>query len=102
MPQYTPYEYDSSPSFPSGHVSFAFTTATSLSLQYKKWYVVAPAFLYAGVVGYSRVHLGAHYPSDVLGGALVGAGSSLLSYKANQWLKKKWKRKTQEKFSFAY
>lgn len=97
-PQYKPYEYDSSPSFPSGHTSMAFTMATSLSLQYKKWYVVAPAFLYAGAVAYSRIHLGAHYPSDVIAGALIGAGSSFASYKINQWLRQKWKRKTEQNF----
>lgn len=33
------------------------------------------------MVGYGRIYFGLHYPSDVLGGALVGAGSSLLVYK---------------------
>ncbi|HQE12891.1 MAG TPA: phosphatase PAP2 family protein [Flavipsychrobacter sp.] len=93
-PQYTPYEYDKSPSMPSGHTSFAFATATCLSLEYKKWYVVVPAYLYAGAVGYSRIHLGAHYPSDVLVGALVGAGSSFASYKISNWLHKKWEKRT--------
>jgi membrane-associated phospholipid phosphatase len=97
-PQYTPYEHDSSPSFPSGHSSYAFATATSLSLQYKKWYAVVPAYLWAGGVAYSRIHKGAHYPSDVLVGALVGAGSAYLSYKGNQWLKARWKKKTQQRF----
>lgn len=97
-PQYTPYEYDTSPSMPSGHTSFAFATATNLSLEYKKWYVVVPSFLYAGAVGYSRVHLGVHYPSDVVVAALVGAGSSYASYKAVQWFKRKWERKSSEKF----
>lgn len=72
-------------SFPSGHTSVAFATATSLALTHKKWYIVLPAYLWAGSVGYSRMYLGKHYPSDVLGGAVVGAGSSLLSH----WLSKK-------------
>lgn len=98
-PEYQPHEYDSSPSFPSGHVSFAFTTATSLSLEYRKWYVVLPAYLWAGSIGYSRIHLGAHYPSDVLAGALVGAASGYISYKGNQMLKRWWAKKTKERFA---
>lgn len=72
-----------SPSFPSGHTSAAFATATSLSLAYPKWYVIAPSFLWAGAVGYSRMELGVHYPSDVLVGALIGVGSSFLMWKVN-------------------
>ncbi|MFM6946036.1 MAG: phosphatase PAP2 family protein, partial [Flavobacteriales bacterium] len=67
-----------SPSFPSGHTSEAFATATSLSLAFPKWYVIAPAYIWAGAAGYSRMHLGVHYPSDVLVGALIGAGSAWL------------------------
>jgi membrane-associated phospholipid phosphatase len=66
-------------SFPSGHTSQAFAVATTLSLQYRKWYVTVPAYLWAGAVGYSRMYLGKHYPSDVLAGAVVGAGSSYVS-----------------------
>lgn len=68
-----------SPSFPSGHTSMAFSTATSLTLAYPKWYVIVPAYLWAGSVSYSRMHLGVHYPSDVLVGAIVGSGSAFLS-----------------------
>jgi membrane-associated phospholipid phosphatase len=67
-------------SFPSGHTSSAFALATSLSLACPKWYVVAPSFVYACAAGYSRMHLGVHYPSDVLAGAIVGAGSAVLSH----------------------
>jgi len=67
------------PSFPSGHTSVAFSTASSLTIAYPKWYVYVPAFLWAGAVGYSRMHLGVHYPSDVLVGAIIGSGSTFLS-----------------------
>ena len=40
-----------SPSFPSGHTSEAFSTATSLSLVYPKWYVITPLFIWASAVG---------------------------------------------------
>lgn len=83
-----------SPSFPSGHTSQAFSTATSLSIAFPKWYVIAPAFTWASAVGYSRMYLGVHYPSDVIGGAIVGAGSAWLTYKANQWLQGKHKHHT--------
>jgi membrane-associated phospholipid phosphatase len=80
-------------SFPSGHTSVAFSTATSLSMAYPKWYVIAPSFVWASAVGYSRLHLGVHYPTDVLAGAVLGSGSAYLTYKANKWLNKKKSRK---------
>jgi len=67
-------------SFPSGHTTGAFATATAISLTYKKWYVVAPAYMYAGLVGYSRMRLGVHYPTDVLGGMVVGIGCGFLTW----------------------
>ena len=76
-------------SFPSGHTSTAFATATSLSMAFPKWYVIAPSFAYAGAVGYSRMYLGVHYPSDVLTGAAIGIGSALLSFQLQLWLQKK-------------
>lgn len=80
-------------SFPSGHTSNAFCTATSFSLNFKRWYYVVPAFAWAGVVGYSRMHLGVHYPSDVLAGALLGAGSAYATYQVNKVLKRHFESK---------
>lgn len=74
---------------PSGHTSAAFCTATSLSLVFPKWYVIAPAYLYAGAVGYARMYQGVHYPTDVFVGAIVGAGSAWLAYKVEKCLDKK-------------
>ena len=80
-------------SFPSGHTSSAFTLATSLSLAFPKWYVIAPAYLYASAAGYSRMHLGVHYPSDVLAGAIVGAGSAVLSNYLQRKISTQYSRK---------
>jgi undecaprenyl-diphosphatase len=80
-------------SFPSGHTSEAFSMATSLSMKYHKWYVVVPAFAYAGLSGYSRLYLGVHYPTDVLAGALVGSGSAWIACKLNQWLQRDKRKK---------
>lgn len=65
-------------SFPSGHTSAATSTAMALSRAYPKWYVIAPSILWAGSVGYSRMYLGLHYPTDVAAGAVIGTGSALL------------------------
>ncbi len=82
-----------SPSFPSGHTSDAFALATSVSISYPKWYVIAPLYTWAGAVGYSRMHLGVHYPSDVLAGAVLGTFSAYLSYKASEWLNQKHRKR---------
>lgn len=82
-------------SFPSGHTSAAFCLATEVSLRYRKWYIIGPALLYAGSVGWARMYQGLHYPSDVLAGAVVGAGSAWLSWKLQQWMQgRKEKKKT--------
>jgi undecaprenyl-diphosphatase len=76
-------------SFPSGHTTVAFATATSVSLTYRKWYAVVPAYLYAGMIGYSRMRLGVHYPSDVLGGIIIGTGAGFLTWKLDKMIKRK-------------
>lgn len=80
-----PYTIEKDASFPSGHTSTAFALAASVSMQNKKWYVVVPAYAWAASVGYSRMYLGEHYPTDVLAGAAIGIGSAYLS----NWLTKK-------------
>ena len=71
------------PSFPSGHTVLAFATATSLALEYKKWYVTGPAYLWAASVGLSRMYLGKHYPTDVLAGMAIGILSGIITHRYN-------------------
>lgn len=61
-------------SFPSGHAATSFAVATSLTLSDGRW--AAPSLAWATAVSVSRVWHGVHYPSDVLVGAAVGAGSA--------------------------
>lgn len=89
-----PDQLETDYAFPSGHTSTAFATATSLALTTKKWYVTVPAFAWSAGVGYSRIYMGQHYPSDVIMGALVGSGSALICHWASKQLSKRKKIKT--------
>lgn len=59
-------------SFPSGHVTTAFTLATVLSAAYPR--ARGPLFFLAMLVAASRVYLGSHFFSDILAAAILGAG----------------------------
>lgn len=78
--------HDSSPSFPSAHTAMAFALATSLSIKYPKWYVIAPSALWATSVGFARMNEGVHYPSDVLAGAAIGVGCAFANVYVNKWV----------------
>jgi membrane-associated phospholipid phosphatase len=92
-PTLTPLEPLTNYSFPSGHTSSAFYTATATSLQFKKWYVTAPAFLLAGITAYSRMHEGVHYPTDVMAGATLGVMSAYATNMLNKYLQQSKKTK---------
>jgi undecaprenyl-diphosphatase len=57
--------------FPSNHAANCFAAAVVLGCAYPR--LRAAALAVAALVAYSRVYVGAHFPADVLGGALVGA-----------------------------
>jgi undecaprenyl-diphosphatase len=63
-------------SFPSGHVIDTMSVAVLLTLFYPRrgWL----AFLVPLIVGYSRIYVGSHWPSDVIASYFIGAGSTLL------------------------
>jgi len=59
--------------FVSSHATNTFDVALlSLSFIKKRWYSIS-IILWAGIISYSRVYLGVHYPGDVLCGSLLGA-----------------------------
>ncbi|MBP1655946.1 MAG: Membrane-associated phospholipid phosphatase [Bacteroidetes bacterium] len=57
-------------SFPSSHAVNNFAVATLFTFFYRRW--AWAFFAWAGLVALSRVTVGVHYPSDILGGAIIG------------------------------
>jgi len=74
-------------SFPSAHTIRAFAGAIALSYRYRRWALAL--FPLAIAVGFSRVYLGLHFPSDVLGGALIGLTVGLVVFLVERQLFKR-------------
>lgn len=67
-------------SFPSGHASFFFALSTVVYLYNKRlglWFYAASA-----TIGLARVAAGVHYPTDILGGAVLGIAVGWLAHRA--------------------
>jgi len=74
---YQPYAWKGAfASFPSGHTTTAFAVLVAFGTLFPRLRPVL--WIYAVLIGISRVVISTHYPSDVIGGALLGAFGALL------------------------
>lgn len=72
----------------SAHAASSMALAIFMGQVLKKHfkYIVILLFIWAFVVGYSRIYIGVHYPGDILTGFVFGTVAALLIYKFQQWL----------------
>ena len=81
-------------SFPSGHTFGSFAAAVACFQGVKKTWGLAALGL-AGAIGFSRIYLFMHYPSDVLAGAVLGIGFGCLAWHLSSRIAAVWAK---EKF----
>jgi undecaprenyl-diphosphatase len=66
--------------FVSNHAANSFCLATITSLIYRNKFLTIGMFVWAGLVSYSRIYLGVHYPADIVGGVILGFFVGVLFY----------------------
>ena len=70
--------------FPSGHTLASVGAATALTLHYRRWGIAA--LVLAATIGFSRLYLFVHYPTDVVAGALLGVALAFWAYYTVNWV----------------
>ena len=66
-------------SFPSGHTGVSFAAASALFFSKNKFGI--PALIFAALIGFSRLYLYVHYPTDVLAGMIIGILAGFIAAK---------------------
>ena len=83
--------YPSDYSFPSGHTAVSFAAASALYFAGEK-YLWKAALVLAAFIAFSRMYLYVHYPTDVLGGVVIGIIAGYLGYRLVKVLEDKFSR----------
>jgi undecaprenyl-diphosphatase len=78
----------SGPSFPSGHVMDNVIIGTMCVMFFRRWGWLY--FILAAAIGWSRIYLGAHWPSDIIGTAFLAVGEALLVLALSELAWKRW------------
>ncbi len=78
--------------FASGHAANTFGVTTFLVSVLSRYRWMSWLFLWAGLMTYSRIYLGVHYPGDILVGAIVGITGALLSLRLTRYLLERFGR----------
>lgn len=76
--------------FVSGHSANFFGIAFYMFLVFEKRSRFLWLFLWAGLIAYSRIYLGVHYPADIIGGLMVGVGGGSIAFLVFKWLNQKF------------
>ena len=91
VPLISPTDY----SFPSGHTSASFAAACSIFLYHKKSGIAA--FVVATMIAFSRMYLFVHFPTDILGGIVLGVTCAIIvKYCAEKFIWNRAKKDTME------
>lgn len=85
--------------FVSSHAANTMGVATFLSLYARRRWLTLTMFFWAGVVSFSRIYLGVHYPGDVFCGALLGALMGWIAYRLYFFLSCRYAMHPEEKLS---
>jgi membrane-associated phospholipid phosphatase len=76
--------------FPSGHAATVFSIGLYMSILIKNRYTKFILFLIAFIVGYSRIYLSAHFPADILGGAVIAVPITIYCYILGRRIENSW------------
>ena len=76
-------------SFPSGHATAAFGVCMAIFLTVEDKRAKAASLFVAVLMGFSRLYVAVHYPTDVIAGALIGTMAACLGIKLVRFLERK-------------
>ncbi len=91
---FTPFTFDHAHhSFPSGHTSEAMGSSLPLAQRYRHFALSLFLGIMTAAIGFSRVYLSEHHPTDLLGGLVTGSLAGYLAWRFSHWPLYWWRRR---------